>query len=331
MGNVLSTSRALNARPELVGELRDAGHAVELVDRPGIGEAEMAELARDRHALIVGVEPVTERVLEAAGDLRIVARPGVGYDQVDVATATRRGVAVTITPGANTESVADHTLALILACARRVTELDAAVHAGEWPRSVGLELRGRVLGILGIGAIGRAVALRAQAFGMRVVAYDPAPDPAYAAAHGVELVGLDELLGRADIVSLHAPHTPDTDGLVDQSLLERMRPHAILVNTARGGLVDEQAVADALAAGRLGAVGLDVLASEPPTASPLLHSERAVLTPHVAAYTGAALERMAGMAVAAVLDALAGRTPHGLVNPEVASGSRPITEGAQRP
>jgi D-3-phosphoglycerate dehydrogenase len=325
VAKVLSTSRSLNALPGLIDALTAAGHQVSMKDRPGLTEEEMVELARGHDAMIVGVEPVTARVIEAAPALQIVARPGVGYDKIDVAAATKAGVRVTITPGANAVSVADHTLALILACARRITEVDAATHVGGWPRTVGMELDQRTLGLIGYGGIGREVARRALAFGITVLATDPYADPDRARAAGVQLVSQDELLERADVISLHVPATPETVGMVDRDFLDRVRPGALLVNTARGELVDELAVARALDDGQLGAVGLDVFNTEPPAGSPLLGRAEAILTPHVAAYTEAALHRMADMAVGCVIDALAGRVPSGLVNPEVVTRELPET------
>ena len=314
MAVVISTSRAVNAVPELLGRLGSAGHDVRVVDEAGLDEQGMQALAGPAGALIVGVEPVTRGVLAAAPALRIVARPGVGYDAIDVAAATDAGVWVTITPGANTESVADHTMALILSLLRRVGELDAEVHAGRWPRSIGVELSGQVMGLIGLGAIGRAVAHRAQAFGMIVVAADPAADTSFAASHNIELMTVDELAASSDVVSLHAPSSDETRHMIDARLLRLMRPDAVLINTARGDLVDESALADAVASGVIQGAAVDVLSSEPPTSSPLLGVSGVIVTPHVAAYTRQALDRMAEAAVESVLAALAGDMPSGALN-----------------
>lgn len=323
MARVLSTSRALNGSPRLLTRLREAGHEVRVEDNPDLDDAAMLELARSHAALIVGIEPVTAEVIDNAPELRVIARPGAGYDRIDVPAATAAGVLVTTTPGANTDSVADHTIALLLVAARQVVELSSAVRAGQWPRTVGTELRECTLGLVGFGAIGRAVGARAAAFGMRVIATDPAPAvAAMAVERGVEMVSLDEVLSRSDVISLHAPGGADNRHLIDTDALDRVRPDAILVNTARGDLVDEAAVAVALRDGRLGAVAVDVLETEPPTASPLVGLDCAYVTPHVAAYTRAALDRMAERAIDAVLEALAGRRPPGLLNPDALDNDR---------
>jgi D-3-phosphoglycerate dehydrogenase / 2-oxoglutarate reductase len=322
VSRVLSTSRALNTHEALLDDLRRAGHQVDVRDGVTPDATTMAELVSPYHALIVGLEPVDAAVIAAAPLLRVVARPGAGYDRVDVAAATEAGVAVTITPGVNKDSVADHTMALLLASVRQISSLATVVAAGGWPRATGMELRGATLGLLGLGAIGRAVAERARGFGLEVIATDPFADRAVAARLQVQLVGLHELMSRSDILSLHAPVTGETRRLVDARFLEQVKPGAVLINTARGELLDEAAVASAVASGRLSAVAVDVLATEPPTSSPLIGLPGVVVTPHIAAYTHQALRRMAEMAVRSVLDVLADRKPHGLVDPAVWSHRR---------
>lgn len=325
MSRIVSTSRALNAEQGLLRRLEEAGHEVQVVDRPHLTEADMAKLGARCSALIVGVEPVTAQVIDAAPALRIIARPGVGYERVDVEYATRRGVWVTITPGANAASVADHTWALVLASLRRLTELGGAVDAGEWPRIIGTELQGLVLGVVGLGAIGRAVAGRARAFGMEVLAQDPFVAEDTASRLGARLVDLDDLVANSDVVTLHAPLSKATRGLFGASLLAKFKQGALLVNTARGGLVDEEALLYAVDDGRLSGAALDVLNVEPPVSSPLVGHDRILITPHVAAYTRQALYRMAEMATASVISALRDRQPEGALNPE-AHRTRPPKE-----
>jgi glyoxylate reductase len=250
-------------------------------------------------------------VLARAPKLRVVANCAVGYDNIDVAAATARGIAVTNTPDVLTEATAEFTWALILAAARRLPEGAALVRSGLWPgwrldQLLGMQLAGKTLGIVGMGRIGKSVARRAEAFGMRVIWTD----------HG-DGVPVDELFATADIVSLHCPLTPDTRHLVNAARLARMKPTAILVNTARGGCVDERAVADALASGRLFAAGLDVFAHEPAIDPALLAAPRAVLAPHVGSATTETRTQMAQLCADAVIAVLSGRRPANLVNREV--------------
>jgi phosphoglycerate dehydrogenase-like enzyme len=223
---------------------------------------------------------------------------------VDLAAASAHGVVVTSTPGANTVAVAELTWALILAAARRVPELDRAVNDGGWPRGRGVELAGKTLGLVGFGAIGRAVAARAGGFAMRVIAHDPYLDDDAVRNAGAEPVDLATLVAASNVISLHAPLTDATHHLLDRSVLAAVKRGAILVNTSRGGLVDESAVLEALADGRLRGVGLDVYEHEPPTDSQLVGAEGVVCTPHVGAHTAEAVERMAALAVANLLEVL---------------------------
>ncbi|MST34739.1 D-glycerate dehydrogenase, partial [Acidimicrobiaceae bacterium USS-CC1] len=252
--------------------------------------------------------------------LRIVANVAVGYDNIDVAGAAARGVLVTNTPGVLTEATADLAMGLLLAVARRIPEADAAVRGGRFPpwglfqELIGLDVAGACLGIVGLGRIGRAVARRAAlGFGMRVVYAGGAPDPSDAWAAGAERVGFGELLARADFVSLHAPLTPATRHLVDEAALRAMQPGAVLVNTARGPLVDEAALARALTGGWIAGAGLDVFEREPEVEAALLASRRAVLTPHLGSATARTRLRMCATAVDNVLAVAAGAVPPNLV------------------
>jgi D-3-phosphoglycerate dehydrogenase len=260
-----------------------------------LDEAELIELVRGCAGLIVGVDPVTERVL-AAGPLRVVVKYGSGTDNIDLGAAERLGVKVSSTPGANARSVAELTLALLFALARHVVAHDRAVRGGSWSRRGAIELAGKRLGVVGYGAVGREVARLASSLGMEVVAHDPFVDRA-----DVELVGLDDVLASCDAVSLHVPLDDSTRGMIDSKALERMRSGALLVNTARGGLVDEQALSEALSSGRLGGAALDAFAHEPPTGSPLLGLENVVLSPHAGAATAEAAQRTAVQAVRQLL------------------------------
>jgi D-3-phosphoglycerate dehydrogenase / 2-oxoglutarate reductase len=263
-------------------------------DRP-LDEAELMELVRGCEGLIVGVDPVTERVLEA-GPLRVVVKYGSGTDNIDLGAAERLGVKVSSTPGANARSVAELTIALLFALARHVVAHDRAVRAGSWSRLAAIELAGKRLGVVGYGAVGRDVARLAASLGMDVVAHDP-----FVKSDEVKLVGLDDLLASCDAVSLHVPLDDSTRGMIGAKALGRMRSGALLVNTARGGLVDEGALADALSSGRLGGAALDAFAVEPPSGSPLLGLDNVVLSPHAGAATAEAAQRTALQAVRQLL------------------------------
>jgi phosphoglycerate dehydrogenase-like enzyme len=248
--------------------------------------------------LIVGVDPVTAAVLDA-GPLRVVVRFGSGTDNVDLEAAGRRGVRVVATPGANARSVAELTIGLLLALARHLVVHDREIRSGSWSRHTGIELAGRRLGVVGYGAVGRQVAGIAGALGMEVVATDPAVRDAE-----VPLVDLETMLASSEAVTLHVPLADDTRAMIGATQLDGMRPQALLVNTSRGGLVDEQALAQALAAGRLGGAAFDTFEREPPEASPLLALDNFIASPHAGAATMEAARRTG---VAAVRELLAGR------------------------
>ncbi len=241
--------------------------------------------------LLVATARVDEELLRAAPHLRLVQHQGVGYDNIDVGACRRAAIPVALTPEGTTIGVAEHTLLLILALFRHLLTVDAAVRRGEWPvwsmRSRSVELAGKTVGLIGFGRIGREVARRARAFDTTIVYHDSVPAPAAVETElGVAYVSRDDLLRRADVVSLHAPLTAETRGFIGERELRLMQPHAVLINTARGALVDEQALVRALDEGRIAGAGLDVLAQEPPGAdNPLLACPNVILTPHVAAGT----------------------------------------------
>jgi phosphoglycerate dehydrogenase-like enzyme len=267
------------------------------LDRP-LDEGEMIELVRGCAGLIVGVDPVTRQVLEA-GPLRVVVKYGSGMDNIDVDAARALDVEVSSTPGANARSVAELAIALLLALARNVALHDRGVRAGSWRRVTGVELTGKRLGIVGYGAIGREVARIARGLDMEVVAHDPLVDEAE-----VPLVELDELYAESDVVSLHLPLTAETRGLIGARELAAMKPSAFLINTARGGLVDEAALAEALRSGGLAGAALDGFAAEPLGESPLRELDNVVLSPHAGASTHEAALRTADRAVDQLLAAL---------------------------
>ena len=275
-----------------------------------LSSSQLAALLPGVDGYIAGLDSIDAAALAAADGLRVVARYGVGVDNVDLAAAAARGIVVTNTPGANARSVAELTVALLLLLARPVLRAAAETRAGGWPRLPGLSLAGKTVGLVGFGAIGRQTARLLAGFDCRLLAYDPLLNEATAAALGVRAAGLDELLATSDFVSLHAPVTPATRGMVDAAFLARMKPGAALVNTARGELVDEAALLDALANGRLRGAALDAFAAEPPGGdNPLLALPNVIATPHMGAHTDGATTVMGRMALADCLAVLRGEEP----------------------
>jgi D-3-phosphoglycerate dehydrogenase len=278
--------------------LRSAGHEVDV--SLGLSKGDLLAAVDGASALVIrSATQVTAEVLEAGRDLVVVGRAGIGLDNVDVAAATRRGVMVVNAPQSNILSAAEHTLALLLAQARNVPQAHAALVAGRWERSKweGVELYGKVLGVVGLGRVGALVAQRAAAFGMHLIAYDPYISADRARQMGAELVDLDEVLARSDFVTIHLPKTPETVGLLDAERMARAKPGLRIVNTARGGIIDEKALADAIASGVVAGAALDVFESEPTTVSPLFELESVVVTPHLGASTREAQDK-AGMTIA---------------------------------
>ncbi len=264
--------------------------------KTGLPEADLAKAIADYDALVVrsGVQ-VTRRVLEAGKKLRVVGRAGVGVDNIDEAAATDLGVLVMNTPLGNTLSAAEHTFALLLSLARRVPPAVASLKEGKWDRKsfAGVELNGKTLGIIGLGRIGREVATRARAFGMRVLAFDPYINKDLAQEHGVELAPMDRILGEADFLTLHTPLTQETQKLMGETEIRAMKKGSYLLNVARGGIVDEKALADALRSGHLAGAALDVYAEEPPRNRDLFALPNFVGTPHLGASTAEAQEKVA--------------------------------------
>jgi phosphoglycerate dehydrogenase-like enzyme len=268
-------------------------------------------------AVLAGSEPYTRAVLEDLPDLKVIARVGVGYDAVDVQAATDLGVLLTITPGKNQDSVADLTMAFVLALVRELVPMTRMVMEGGWGRSVVRSPQDSVLGILGLGRIGKTVARRALAFGFTVLASDTNPDMTFIAQHGLELVEFGELLRRSDYLTLHMPLLPETRGIINREALAMMKEGACLINTSRGALVDESALAAALRSGKLRGAGLDVFQKEPPVGSPLLSLPNVVCTPHLGGLDARSLEGMARMAAESIVEIFNGRCPEvGVVNPE---------------
>lgn len=288
-------------------------HGIELIENPGLHPFTATELADHLpsiDAAVVGLELWPVEVFEAAPRLRVLARHGVGLDNIDLAAAQRHGVSVTNVPGGNANAVAELAIGLILSVYRSIPLMDAAIRRGHWDRFTGYEIAGKTVGLIGFGATAQALARRLAGFDVRLLAYDPYLDQERATQLNTKPSTLSEIAASADIVSLHLPHTTATHRLVDADFLDTLRPSAILINVARGGLVDPVALHDALISGVIAGAGLDVWDIEPvPAAEPLLKLENVVGTTHGAADTYEAYQTVGLATAQSVLDVLAGRTP----------------------
>jgi D-3-phosphoglycerate dehydrogenase / 2-oxoglutarate reductase len=296
---------------EVFGDELDVRH-VDGTDRAAL----FAALPGAEALLVRSATRVDAEALGHAPRLKVVARAGVGLDNIDVPAATERGVMVVNAPTSNIVSAAEHAVALLLAVARRIPAADASLRSGQWKRSSfgGLELSGKTVGVVGLGKIGQLVAQRLAAFGTTLIAYDPYVSPARAAQLGVTLTDLDELLSRADAISIHLPKTPETLGMIGAEQLAKTKPGVLIVNAARGGLVDEQALAEAVRTGQVGGAGIDVFTTEPCTASPLFELPQVVVTPHLGASTAEAQDRAGTDVANSVLLALRGEFVPDAVN-----------------
>lgn len=293
------------------------GGSVEVRWVDGPNREELLAAVPEAQALLVRSATTVDReVLEAAPNLRIVGRAGVGLDNVDVETATQRGVMVVNAPTSNIHSACEHAIALLLSTARQIPAADKTLREGEWKRSSfkGVEIYGKTVGIVGFGHIGQLFAQRLAAFETEIIAYDPYANPSRAAQLGVELVELEELVSRADFVTIHLPKTKETQGMFNAELLAKAKEGQIIINAARGGLVDEQALADAIVNGPIRGAGFDVYASEPCTDSPLFALDEVVVTPHLGASTSEAQDRAGTDVADSVLKALAGEFVPDAVN-----------------
>jgi D-3-phosphoglycerate dehydrogenase len=310
---------------------------------PGSSEEDLLSSAADVDALIVGTrEALTARVLVGLPKCRIIARYGMGVDNVDIDAATRQGILVTSVPDASVEEVSDHAIALLVACARRIPALNLIVKTGQWSRhgapvvaqarSGMHRLTGRVLGVVGFGRIGQASWKKAQAFGLVGLVYDPFVPKHVIQSTGAEPVSWEDLLARSDFITLHTPLSRETRNFINGPALARMKPNSFLINTARGGLVDESALIEALKSGRIAGAALDVTTMEPlPIDSPLLALDQVLLTAHSAYFSEEANSETGHRVVASVLAALEGKVPEGLVNPLALQKSKAALEQSQGP
>lgn len=328
MPTVLITPEAMRNVPgPYLKILRDAGFEIRypkdaFFARGLCSEAETyAELA-DCDATIASGEFYSESLLRRLPRLRVIARCGVGYDRVNVTAATACGIPVTITPQSNHEAVAELTLALLFAVAKSLVANDRKVRAGDWPRQLLLPIRGKTLGILGLGRIGSSLAYRAQPLGLKILAHEKAPNKEFVRVHNVELVDFDQLLARSDFLSIHCPLNEETQGLFNRAAFARMKPGSFLLNTARGGMVVEADLVEALQSGHLRGAGLDVFELEPPDPSnPLLQMDNVVCSPHLAGNDEVSLESMGVEAATYITKLYQGEWPDGaVVNKELRNG-----------
>jgi D-3-phosphoglycerate dehydrogenase len=272
--------------------------------------AEVAKILPGVDGYIAGLDAIDAQALQAADRLKVIARYGVGVDNVDLAAARAKGIVVTNTPGANSVSVAELALGLMLALARQIPEAVEAVHQGKWPRYSGVSLEGKTIGILGLGAIGKQLARRLNGFDCKILAYDPFADAAFARDNHIELNSMDGVIEEADFISLHLPLLPETRGLVNEAFLNRMKKGSFLVNTSRGEVVDEAALLNALQSGRIKGAGLDAFTVEPPAAgNPLLALPQVIATPHLGAQTDGATSNMGWFALRDCLAVLNNEEP----------------------
>lgn len=300
---VLVTPRSYGKTdPQVFETLKNAGLEVVRNETGGILDKEgMKALLADCDGVVVGVDPMDSEVIASAPKLKAIAKYGVGVDNIDMNAAKTRGIAVSRTVGANSEAVADYAMALIMAVARKAVAIDNHCRQGDWKKITTRDVSHATIGILGFGAIGRFVAKRAQGFDMTVLAHDPFWDEEYAAAHNIIRATPEEIYEKCDIISLHLPLLPETKNMIGSEQIAQMRPDAILVNTARGGIIDENALLDALESGRIYGAGIDAFSEEPPTDQRWYALENVVLGSHCAASTAGASLNMGRMATANLL------------------------------
>lgn len=319
MHKVLVTAR-------MFGQLSDQAfdifrkNGLEVVANPYRGkkltESELIELIGGIDALVSGLDRVTAKVIDASDRLKVISLFGTGVDNIDVKAATEKGIVVTNTPGVNSDAVADMTFALMLAIARRIPFAFDRVKEEKWPLIIGAELCNKTLGLIGLGQIGKRVTLRAAGFSMKILATEKFPDETFVREKKAKLVPLNQLLRESDFVSIHVPLTPETEGLIGPDQFELMQPTAYLINTARGGIVDENALYDALKPGKIAGAAFDVLKEEPLKEKRLLTLKNFIVTPHISAFTREAIEKTEKLSAQNVVDVLKGHHCPYVMNPE---------------
>lgn len=317
MGRILvGPVRFAELCPDACEALEGAGHELILnTSTAPLSHEELLELVSDVDAGIVGMESWGGKVIASASQLQILSKLGVGTDNIDLSACRARGIDVTNAPGANSNAVAELAVGLMLACSRHILAQDRTIRSGGWDRLTGIELTGKVIGLLGFGHASQCLARRLSGFEPRLIAYDPYADPATASALDVELLPLREVLGSSDFLSLHLPHTPETHHLLSDREFASTKHGVIVINTSRGGIVDEEALGRALLGGRVRAAGIDVWETEPvPLHHPLLLLDNVVATCHGAADTSEAYAKVGVAVASSITDRLAGRRPANILN-----------------
>ena len=270
---------------------------------------EMLKLIRDVDGIIIGIDELSAEIIEKANALKVISKYGIGVDNIDINMATNKKIIVTNTPTANVDAVADLAFGLILSLARRIPEADKKTKSGEWEKIIGKSVWEKTIGIIGLGKIGRQVVKRAQGFEMNVLAYDIIKDKKFVQKCGIKYVNLEKLLQKSDYITIHIPLNDATRGMISYEELEKIKESSFLINTSRGGIVDEEALYNALRNNKLRGAALDVYNNEPPRKSPLKELDNVIMTPHIGAYTEEAIENMSIQAAQNLIDVLEGRKP----------------------
>ncbi len=275
---------------------------------------EMLKLIKDVDGIIIGIDGLSAEIIEEANELKVISKYGIGLDNIDINMATNKKIVVTNTPTANVDAVADLTFGLILSLARRVPEADRKTKSAKWGKIIGKSVWEKTIGIIGLGKIGRQVVKRAKGFEMNIIVFDIVKDKKFAQKYGIKYVNLEKLLRKSDYITIHSPLNDATRNMISYEELEKMKKDAFLINTSRGGIVDEEALYDALRNNKLRGAALDVYKNEPLQESPLKELDNVIMTPHIGAYTEEAIENMSIQAAQNLIDVLEGREPQNRVN-----------------
>jgi len=275
---------------------------------------EMLKLIKDVDGIIIGIDELSAEIIEEANELKVISKYGIGLDNIDINMATNKKIVVTNTPTANVDAVADLTFGLILSLARRVPEADRKTKGAKWGKIIGKSVWEKTIGIIGLGKIGRQVVKRAKGFEMNILVFDIVKDKKFAQKYGIKYVDLEKLLRKSDYITIHIPLNDATRNMISYEELEKMKKDAFLINTSRGGIVDEKALYDALRDNKLRGAALDVYNNEPLRESPLKELDNVIMTPHIGAYTEEAIENMSIQAAQNLIDVLEGREPQNRVN-----------------
>jgi D-3-phosphoglycerate dehydrogenase len=302
-----------------VNMLKANRFSVELVwSDTGLSENKLIHFLENKHGYMMSLDIVTKKVLDHATNLRVLAKHGIGIDNIDIKAATEKKIFVCNTPGSNSFAVADLAMGMIIGITRKIREADKLIREGNLIQMMGIELHDNIMGIVVFGAIGKQVAIRAKAFGMKILAFDMIRDESFAREHGVRYAKIDEILETSDVVSLHVPLTPQTSGLINKDALKKMKANAFVVNLSRGGVVDEDAVADALQRNELQGAAFDVFAREPPDPhSKIFKAPNVLFCTHMAGCTKESIQRSAEMAAQNIIDILEGRMVKSVLNKEI--------------